>query len=455
MATDQSGRKLVFRNPQLQVRTTNVEDIKAISKQREESGGRSGKGSSSPPRPGKSSPTVAAVLSDKYDSDKHARDILNAYLMRAGVDQRRLADPNEDIDDIIAEVVKAKYGSGPTGHPASAEVGGHLELEDLGTKQSFRSLSDFQGPDELGGSDLVMHEIVTDISDGKLYHVDLALPQEFQGASSGNEATGRAPASGDGTSRILRVLEVLCGDGIWCTQLLHQHPDWIVEGIDRIASLAWGQPISVAELLSRASLRDISAVGKDAKDEKGKMKDEGPDVNKPRFTVSSIPSITGLPVPVQTYDFIRGRDIFTTVHDWKLLLDDIHKQLGGAIELIELDPRPRSLCVNEFLQLTEGELEAPYGKSAATTFPEILDDRLKEALDPSLLQESSPWMSHVLRCLGYSSMPDRIYATELKSWVEASGFYQVKEEIIKIPVGDWMEGGRELSTSWWVGRADT
>lgn len=172
-----------------------------------------------------------------------------------------------------------------------------------------------------------MHEIITDLFGGKLYHVDLALPKELQGVSSGNEAIDRDTVSGDGTSRTPRVLEVLCGDGTWCTQLLLQHPDWIVEGIDRIASLSWGQPTSVAELFSRVSLEDISTVGKGAKNEKGKMKDEGSDENKPRFAVSSIPTRAGFPVPVQTYDFIRGRDVFTTTYDWKLLLDDLHRQV--------------------------------------------------------------------------------------------------------------------------------
>ncbi|KAH0541982.1 hypothetical protein FGG08_003614 [Glutinoglossum americanum] len=437
METHDSSGHLVFKNPQVKVRPTNVEEVKSIIEQRKQQGERSEK---------KLPSAAEASAWLEYDPDKHAREILDAYLRKANVSPARLADPNENIDDIIAEVVKSKHGAGLTEHPMSTVESDSSGSKTFELKQPTKPLSDIQDWGELGkyNPKLVMHEIITDLLDGKLYYADPASPEQTQDASSDGEAIGH----GDSPPRALRVLEVFCGDGVWCNQLLLKHPNWTIEGIDRVASPVWGQLARMTDFLSTVSLEDTPISGKGAKNEKAKVEAEAPNTNKPRFAVFPVPSVDRLLVPIQTYDFIRGRDIFATTSEWKLTLDNLHKilKLDGLIELIELDPRPHSLRARGFLELTEGALKVPYGRNAAAIFPEILDDRLKEAIDPDLLQESSPWMNHVLRHLGYSSMPEQIYATELKSRVEASGFCQVREEIIKIPVGDWMEGPKFKAT---------
>jgi hypothetical protein len=123
MATHESSGKLVFKKPQIKIRPTNTEDVKAIIEQRKRNGGQTRK---DPP-----SATVTPTLLDEYGRDRYGREILNAYLRKADVSPDRLADPNENIDDIIAEVVKAKYGVGLAELPTSAEMDNLLKLESL------------------------------------------------------------------------------------------------------------------------------------------------------------------------------------------------------------------------------------------------------------------------------------------------------------------------------------
>jgi len=65
----------------------------------------------------------------------------------------------------------------------------------------------------------------------------------------------------------------------------------------------------------------------------------------PEFTVRNLNALTAhqKPLPYNLYSFIRGRDIFDRIENYKAFLDDIRLilQPDGVVEFMEIDPRPR------------------------------------------------------------------------------------------------------------------
>ncbi|KAF4626436.1 hypothetical protein G7Y89_g11719 [Cudoniella acicularis] len=232
-----------------------------------------------------------------------------------------------------------------------------------------------------------------------------------------------------------RVLELGCGDGIWCLRAKNENPSWVVHGLDD--SNHW---LCVHEDLN---LKDfmISEVPCKAEDYFGCVKVTE---SHPEFTVRNLNQILyhQNPLPTDYYGLVRGRDVFDRVESYISFLDAVRLVLQpeGVVEFIELDPRPRIELVGPTIPP-----ESSYKTTACTNWSNKIVDRFEESVDMELATTAPKWSARVNEHLKAGLRPkDGIPATNLKYWLQTAGFYDVKQVILRLPIGGKTTTGQKL-----------
>ncbi|CAG8962129.1 hypothetical protein HYFRA_00005173, partial [Hymenoscyphus fraxineus] len=223
-----------------------------------------------------------------------------------------------------------------------------------------------------------------------------------------------------------RILNVGCGSGTWCFRVKSANPNWIVHGVDDTNH--W---LCVHKDLP---LRDFMCVASQENGQDYFARTEPLDVN-PQFSVRNINTLTdpSNPLLMGSYSLVRGRQIFRKVQNYKAFLDSIRMllQSDGVVEFLEVDPRPRIPFVG------------PYRKPIVERKTQSI--RLADTIIDSDLAENVPgWSARVVEQGKASLRPlDGVPAANMKEWIEGAGFYDVKEVIIRLPVGGPTSSGQK------------
>lgn len=163
----------------------------------------------------------------------------------------------------------------------------------------------------------------------------------------------------------------------------------------------------------------------------------------PEFTVRNINTLLdhAEPIPNNFYSFIRGRDIFDRVESYRSFLNDVRLivQPDGVVEFIEVDPRPR-VHAERRPSSTRDRKNGPmldWGDSIADRFKNPTDDQLETGYPE--------WNQRVEERIKASMRPrDGNSGEELKGRLQGCGFWDVKEIVLRIPIGGETEAGQLL-----------
>lgn len=130
----------------------------------------------------------------------------------------------------------------------------------------------------------------------------------------------------------------------------------------------------------------------------------------------------------------------TTLHE--MLTTARLLQPNGVVEFIEIDPRPRALIVGR------RHSEAPdHSSRPETNWTDKISDRFTNPCDEHLATTVPYWTERVEERLKATLRPqDGVPAEKLKAWLEGSGFWDVKEVVIPLPVGGPSPTGKLLFT---------
>ncbi|KAI9829966.1 MAG: hypothetical protein M1819_005938 [Sarea resinae] len=276
-----------------------------------------------------------------------------------------------------------------------------------------------------------LNDVIMKLPGVKLYYAPLHDLKPEGNLTTRISDTGASETGLQDDKTVLRILEVGCNDGTWCKLMKEKHPAWIIEGVD--TKNLWSAASSEKPL--EAQLKGMGFPGKEKEGSQlGKGKDpirgedeslQGVDLSVYRWDV-----LMGRNLPVRTYDYVRGRDVIVGTRDYKNFLAKIYRAIkpGGFLELVELDPRPRTL------DPSESELSNP---TYDPKFPWMAKPR-----DETILSHSHPWVDRVRTRLEQLQphYHDGEFAADLHHWMSAAAFYSVKQTIVRIPVGPWMKG---------------
>jgi hypothetical protein len=123
-----------------------------------------------------------------------------------------------------------------------------------------------------------------------------------------------------------------------------------------------------------------------------------------------------------------------------LLIFDSILQPEGVVEFIEFDPRPR-ISLSRRRQSTNDQ----HISRAQTDWTDKIVDRFKDPCDEQLATTVPEWMQRVEERLKATLRPrDGIPAPNLKSWLEGAGFWDVKQLVMRLPVGGDSAAGKLL-----------
>ncbi|TAQ88271.1 hypothetical protein B7494_g3368, partial [Chlorociboria aeruginascens] len=267
----------------------------------------------------------------------------------------------------------------------------------------------------------------------RLLSWEFTLPSPTSNPSTGTPNDRQAVAVYQGPPR---VLEIGCGDGCWCFQLSKEQPDWIIEGIDDANHWSCVQ--------RDLDLKDFMDSDMDTpKEHDGYFSRVHMTQAYPEFTLRNINCLLNHPKPIlhNLYGLVRGRDIFDRVENYKAFLEDVRLILrpDGVVEFLEVDPRPRSWRTHS--DTLKDEHESVPGKN----WTDQISDRFKNPSDEQLATMVPGWMERVEERLKANLRPrDGLSATQLKSWLQGAGFWDVKQIIIRLPIGGSSIVGQRL-----------
>lgn len=123
-----------------------------------------------------------------------------------------------------------------------------------------------------------------------------------------------------------------------------------------------------------------------------------------------------------------------------VLIYDSILQPEGVVEFIEFDPRPRVSLARRRRSVNEGHISR-----SQTDWTDNIADRFKDPYDEQLASTVTEWAQRVEERLKATLRPrDGVPAVNLKSWLEGAGFWDVKELVIRLPVGGESPGGKLL-----------
>ena len=115
-------------------------------------------------------------------------------------------------------------------------------------------------------------------------------------------------------------------------------------------------------------------------------------------------------------------------------------QPEGVVEFLEIDPRPRIAVINRRRSSSNGHTSGP-----ETNWTDKIADRFKDPYDEQLATNVPKWTQRVEERLKASLRPkDGVPAANLKSWLEGAGFWDVKQVVLRLPVGGSSAGGKLL-----------
>ncbi|CZT46469.1 uncharacterized protein RSE6_06897 [Rhynchosporium secalis] len=272
-----------------------------------------------------------------------------------------------------------------------------------------------------------------------------------------------------------RVLELGCSDGNWCFNFKLEQPDWYAIGKPKLSlfSMSQGSSEDILSHLSRASEQLLtpsayrivegiddtnhwSCIAREVavKDFMSPNAQSDPDdyfgiihttQEAPEFTMRNLNCLLAHETPIlhNLYEFIRAREIFDRVESYKTFLDDVRSMLKpvGVVEFLEIDPRPRA-----FSEMSKSKKKVEEHKSVPQTdWTDNIADRFKNLLDRELATTVPGWSGRVEARLNATMRPqDGVAAAHLKSWLQGSGFWDVKQIVLPIPVGGDTRSGQLL-----------
>lgn len=123
-----------------------------------------------------------------------------------------------------------------------------------------------------------------------------------------------------------------------------------------------------------------------------------------------------------------------------MLIFDSILQPEGVVEFIEFDPRPRISLARRRRSANESHTSGP-----RTDWTDKIADRFKDPYDEQLATTVSEWRQRVEERHKATLRPrDGVPAVNLKSWLEGAGFWDVKELVMRLPVGGDSPAGKLL-----------
>jgi hypothetical protein len=110
------------------------------------------------------------------------------------------------------------------------------------------------------------------------------------------------------------------------------------------------------------------------------------------------------------------------------------------VEFLEIDPRPRVCLIDRRRSSSNDHTSGP-----ETNWTDNIADRFKDPHDEQLATMVPEWTQRVEERLKATLRPkDGVPAANLKSWLEGAGFWDVKQVILRLPVGGSSSGGKLL-----------
>jgi hypothetical protein len=111
-----------------------------------------------------------------------------------------------------------------------------------------------------------------------------------------------------------------------------------------------------------------------------------------------------------------------------------------VVEFLEVDPRPRVSVVDKRRSSSNDHTSGP-----ETNWTDNIADRFKDPHDEQLATNVPEWTQRVEERLKATLRPkDGVPAANLKSWLEGAGFWDVKQVVLRLPVGGSSSGGKLL-----------
>lgn len=148
------------------------------------------------------------------------------------------------------------------------------------------------------------------------------------------------------------------------------------------------------------------------------------------------------PIHKNLYTLVRGFMMFCDVENWAAFLDDVRQILkpGGVVEFAELDPRPRIHNVAQSKSELSNHTSRP-----ATDWGDTIAERFKDPRDETLATMCPAWLERVEKRQEAMLRPQDGYPSEsLKSRIQGSGFWDVKELVLRLPIGGASDSGKLL-----------
>ncbi|KAH8683167.1 hypothetical protein BGZ60DRAFT_524506 [Tricladium varicosporioides] len=245
-----------------------------------------------------------------------------------------------------------------------------------------------------------------------------------------------------------RILEIGCGEGLWCFRAKSENPTWTVHGLDDTKH--W---LCVHKDMEFCDFMSLGCLSK-TEDYFGCVKLTD---SKPEFTERNINHLLdhGNPLPTNHYSLIRGRDVFDRVESWMGFLDSARQLLqpDGVVEFIELDPRPRMPFIGPMT-----EVDKSHKAKACDNWTGRIEDRFEKPKDLELAINVPNWSARVETRLKAGLRPmDGVPAENLRSHLEDAGFCDVKQIIAPLSIGGKNIIGQKLKDVilWQLGLEDS
>ncbi|KAG9237287.1 hypothetical protein BJ875DRAFT_370352 [Amylocarpus encephaloides] len=287
--------------------------------------------------------------------------------------------------------------------------------------------------------DIILHEMDGSVSlvvnnGGEQHHFPRWQFQPSTSAISEHHSIPD-PITQDESRGSPRILELGCGSGAWCFHAKSVHPDWVVHGIDDTDH--W---LCVHKDTKLRDFLDASGTRKGTDDCFGGA--DPPSDTNPQFSVRNLNNLLSHDLPLQrnSYRLIHGRQVFEKIESYKNFLDVVGLLLHprGVVEFLEVDPIPRT--IGPMRQCAENQKTEAFAPWTNT-----IEDRLGDTRGSDLQDTVPGWFTRVEEVLNASLRPqDGVPAANLKTWLQASGFYDVKQAIFQLPIGGDTASGKKL-----------